>query len=42
MAQNKLTDQQISDLFNQYGQGMNPIDFIKLVKTIEMYINGEL
>ena len=38
----KLNDQQISDLFNQYGQGMNPLDFIKLVKTIEMIIRGEL
>ena len=38
----KLNDQQISDLFNQYGQHMDPIDFIKLVKTIEMIIRGEL
>ncbi len=36
----KLTDEQISNLFNQYGKGMNPIDFIKLVKTIEIYINS--
>lgn len=38
----KLNDQQISDLYNQYGEGMNPINFIKLVKTIEMIIRGEL
>ena len=41
MDKKQLTDQQISDLFNQYGQGMNPIDFIKLVKTIEMIIRGQ-
>lgn len=38
----KLTDEQISELYNLYGQGMQPIDFIKLVKTIEMYINGQV
>jgi hypothetical protein len=41
MAQKQLTDDQISDLYNSYGQGMQPIDFIKLVKTIEMYINDQ-
>ena len=39
MAKKQLNDQQISDLYNLYGQGMNPLDFIKLVKTIEDYIN---
>ena len=40
MAQN-LTDEQISELYNLYGHGMQPIDFIKLVKTIEMYIKQQ-
>jgi hypothetical protein len=38
MAKKQLNDYQISDLYNLYGHDMNPLDFIKLVKSIEDFI----